>query len=417
MFFAAQNKTKPAARQPVLTVSVQPARLASIPSTLQITGSVAAIDLLTIAPEASGMRIANVPVEEGQWVRRGQVMAQLDSSLLQAQLQAAQARLSGSRAQASIATQPNRPQEISALNEAVRQAEADVSQRRALVSQSQATAANAEEISQRFALLQREQAVSEQDARQRRTEAIAARQAVEAAKANLRASEFAARQARERLHLAQVGGRREEITVARANVAEIEANIKQLQTQIRQTVILAPDDGLITKRDARIGDVSSPTKPMFQMVRRGELELRGQISQKDLVGAAVGQAVTVTDGIRSDVGVVWSILPTVDPATRLATVRVKLPVGSTFMPGMFARGTINAGARNTLTVPNSAVAAQGTDSYVYVYENGVVRKRPVQVGVRANNLVEVISGLSANEQVVASGAAFLNDGDAVRLGK
>lgn len=418
LIFKGTNKPAEAPRSTaVATVSVAPAKMQPLPHSINVTGTVAAIDLLTITPEANGLRIVSVPVEEGQFVSKGQLLAQLDSSLLRAQLSGAQARLSGAQAALSRTIQPNRPQELLSLKQAVRQAQADVSQRRALVSQAESNAANAADVATRFEMLAREQAVSEVDARAKTTEAKAARQSVEAAKAQLQAAQFATQQAQQRLEIGQSGGMSQDIASAQATVREAQATIAQLQTQINQTSVIAPDSGLITKRDAHIGDVSSPSKSMFQMVRRGELEVLGQLSQRDLLAVSVGQPVKVSDGIRTATGNIWQISPTLDPTTRLGTVRIRLPGNSVFRPGMFAKGNVELGTIPALTVPSSAVLAEGTQAFVYVLSRAdlSVHRRQIQVGVRNAQLAQILTNLNPGEEVVMSGAGFLSDGDVVKV--
>jgi HlyD family secretion protein len=323
--------------------------------------------------------------------------------------------LQGSRAAAHKAMQPNRPQELLSLQQAYNQALSDANHQQALVRQAQSNYQTAYNQAKRYQTLVSQGAVSQADAEVQLNNARTAKAQLEGAAAQLKSSELLAAQALQRLHLAREGGRREDIVIAHATAEETAANVQQLRAQIAQTVIRAPDDGLIIKRDAHLGDISAPTKVLFQMVRKGQLEMRAQVTQKDLARIKVGTKAEITNEHGTTAGQVWTISPALDPATRLGIVRIGLPLGSGFMPGMFAKARLDIGTLNTIAVPDSAVVNEGTAQFVFVYDNGIARKRPVIPGERAGGLVEIKSGLLPGQNVITSGAGFLNDGDPVRL--
>jgi HlyD family secretion protein len=411
-----KTATKP---QPVLTVSVTPARVAQVPATLQVSGTVSARDPLTIGAEATGLRIDQVLVEEGQYVKRGQVLATLDSSVLRAQLAAARARVSGSTAAVSKAIQPNRPQDINALRAAHQQALADVDRQRALIAQAQATLQNAQDVAQRNTAVYRQGGISYVEAEQQITNARSAQENVRSLEHQLAASQFAAQQAQQRLNMAESGGRREDIVSAQAMNAENQAQVQQLQAQINQTVVRAPDDGLITKRTAHIGDIATTAKSMFEMVRGGILELRADVTQRDLAQVHPGNPAAITDGVRTTSGVVTDITPAVDPTNRLATVRIRLAGNSGFLPGMFAHAALNVGTQRSMVVPQQAVQGQENAYSVFVYSPTDQRahQRPVVVSGRTAQTAQIASGLNEGDLVIVNGAGFLADNDLVKLGR
>lgn len=410
----ATKVTKPA---PVLTVTVTPATVGTAAARVHATGAVAAIDPLTIGATATGLQIISTPVEEGSYVGRGQTLAQLDSSLLRAQLASARARLAAAQASTSKAIQPNRPEDVVAAEQSVAQAQAQVQQQAAAVSQAEASYRNAERIAQRYRGLVQQGAVSQQDAENQINAATTAQAQLQAAQASLNAARLAASQTRQRMLVIQQGGSQQDVAIARANAAEIAGQIQQLNVQIAQTIIRAPDEGLITKRLAHIGDVVSPGKAMFEMIRRGQLELQAQVTQEDLATIRVGNAAVVTDGTRTVGGQVWEISPVVDPATRLATVRIRIPLRAGFLPGMFARADITTGTKSVLLVPDAAVLSDGAHSYVFIYDHGIVRKRNITIGDHIGATTQIVAGVTTGEPIVVAGAGFLNDGDAVRLGR
>ncbi|MBA3994578.1 MAG: hypothetical protein C0469_13705 [Cyanobacteria bacterium DS2.3.42] len=409
----AAKTSKPVA---VATVTVEPAQLAPVPDVLELTGSISATDPLSIGSSAAGLIITQVNVEEGDYVKKGQILASLDSSVLRAQLAAAEARLQGAGASVVKATQPNRPEDIGSFEAAYKQAMADVQNRKAMLEQAKASRMLAQNNAGRYASLLKEGAVSEMEAQTKSTEASTTNSTVRAAEENLDAAQYSAQQAANRLEMARQGGRREDVTISRANANESAATVQQIRAQIEQTIVRAPDDGLITKRFAHIGDVSTG-KVLFEMIRRGEIELKAQVSQEDISRLSTGQTAEISDGIRKAAGAVFQISPTVDSTTRLGTVRISIPRDSAFKTGMFVKGKIARGERSALVVPNSAVLADNDVYYVFVHENGLARKKQVTIGARVKELAEVNSGLNQGEQVIVAGAGFLNDHDPIAVGK
>jgi RND family efflux transporter MFP subunit len=214
------------------------------------------------------------------------------------------------------------------------------------------------------------------------------------------------------------GGRREDVIIAAATSRENAASVEQLRAQLAQTVVRAPDDGLITKRDAHIGDIATTGKALFQMVRRGSMELRAQVTQQDLANIRPGQAAVVTDGVRTSTGSVTMITPAFETTTRLGTVRIQLNGNNGFLPGMFAKANVNTGAVTAILVPGPAVQGDVDNYYVFILDkNNIARMRRVVIRGRSPEFIQVVSGLKAGEPVIVDGAGFLSDGDTVRLGK
>ncbi len=400
---------------PVATVTTNVAALMPIPDTLSVTGTISAIDPLSIGSSSQGLVITQVNVEEGDYVKKGQVLCALDSSVMRAQLAGAQARLSSAHASVAKAEQPNRQEDIMSFEAAYQQSLADIHNRQALLDQANASKNLAQSNANRYEVLLKEGAISQMDAQTKQTDLLTATSAVHAAEDNLKVARFMSRQAANRLAMAREGGRKEDVDISQAAAQVDAASVQQMQAQIAQTIVRAPDDGLITRRFAHIGDVASSAKPLFEMIRKGEIELRAKVSQDDIARLSVGQSSVVMDKTRKTEGKVFQVSPVVDETTRLGTVRIAVPASSGFKPGMFVKGLVDRGRRTALTVPNSAVLADEGINYVYVYKSGIASKQIVTVGSRIKNVAEITSGIEPGALVIVAGAGFLNDQDAVAL--
>lgn len=405
---------------PVVTVSVASSKYADLADVVNVTGSVSAWDPLSIGAEVDGLRIMTVNVEEGDFVKRGQVLATLNSTVLNAQLEQAQAKYESSQANLIKTQQPNRPEDILSIKAALEQAEAAVNQEEALERQARATLADAHLNARRYAALAAQGAVSKADSDTRQTTLRTAAEGLRSEQAKVKAAKFIAEQSRERYLIAMRGGRKEDVQISQASIKEMKGTVDQLKAQIEQTIIRSPEDGLVSKRDAHVGEVSTSGKPLFYIVRDNKLELRAQVADIDLSKFQPGQLVTVkptAEDPRTATGRVWLVSPQVDTVTRLGTVRIELPINSWLKPGMFVEGEVNLGKRQMLTVPVASVVTHGGESRVFTLDGDRARAIPVKIGVRTDELAEVISGITADQPVVVKGAGFLADGDPVRIAR
>lgn len=204
---------------------------------------------------------------------------------------------------------------------------------------------------------------------------------------------------------------------AQARVEAAQAMLNAQQLRLQHARVLAPDSGVISSRTATVGAVLSAGTELFRMVRKGRLEWRAEVSASDLPRIVPGEPVSVTTAAGTQVqGTVRMLAPTVDPKTRNALVYVDLPVHKDLRAGMYAQGDFLLGQREALSVPQSALVLR--DGFQHVFEMGAdnhVVLRRVEVGQRAGEQIEIVSGLKADARIVERGGAFLNDGDLVSI--
>ena len=234
---------------------------------------------------------------------------------------------------------------------------------------------------------------------------------------------------------------------AKARLEAAKASQAVQQVRLRQTRLLAPDNGIISARTATVGAVVGTGTELFRMIRGGRLEWRAEVTSSELSRLVVGTPATVVASNGAEVrGRVRMIGPTVDVQTRAALVYVDLPtsstskgtgrsegppqarptppggsavreatsVGALLLPGMFAKGEFDLGNSPALTIPQQSVVIRDGFSYVFLLNaNSHVSQLKVQTGRRLGDRVEVTSGLQPDAELVASGAGFLNDGDLV----
>ena len=345
----AADEKKPPAPKPALTVTVTQPTSANMPLRLSANGNIAPWQEASIGTEANGLRLAEVRVNVGDNVKRGQVLAVFAPDSIQA--------------------------DVAQIKASVAEAEANLSE----------AAANA----QRARDLQTTGALSASQINQYLT-------AERTAQARLQAQRAAA----------QVQGLR-----------------------LKQTVVLAPDDGVISARSATVGAVLPAGQELFRMIRRGRLEWRAEVAGADLSRLKPGMEVRLSvnnnnanpsSPAAAIAGKVRMVAPTVDALTRNGLVYVDLTAPGEARSGMFARGDFEIGEGAGLTLPQTAVQLRDGFSYVLrvgalADNNAKVSEVKVTTGRRVGNRIEITSGLDASARVVASGGGFLADGDTVRV--
>ena len=196
--------------------------------------------------------------------------------------------------------------------------------------------------------------------------------------------------------------------VAKAAVAEAQAMMGYVE-------VLAPFDGVVTKKWADVGDLATPGKPLIDIEDPSLLQLEADVPEA--IASRIQQdarlAVRV-DSLNSELaGTVREIAPTADPASRTFRVKLDLPQTAGVMSGQFARLVVPVGESSSVRVPASAVVVRGQLEILFVVANQRAQLHLVKTGRKIGDEVEILAGLDAGESVVVGGAALLADGQPV----
>ncbi len=204
---------------------------------------------------------------------------------------------------------------------------------------------------------------------------------------------------------------------AKARLEVAQAALAVQQVRLKQTAVLAPDSGVISSRSATLGAVVGNGVELFKMIRGGRLEWRAEVTSTEMAGIKPGAQVMVTAASGAQVvGKTRMIAPTVDSTSRNGLVYVDLPFHANIKAGMYAKGEFVLGTSNVLSLPQQALVLRDGFTYAMRLEPGnKISQVKLQTGRRAGDTVEVLQGAKVGEQFVASGAAFLADGDTVKV--
>ena len=231
--------------------------------TLLVSGNIEAHESL-LSFKVQG-RIVELPVEEGQWVEEGAVIARLEDADFRQQVALDQASLQVRDAELSLARAGSRRQEVAAAEQTIREAEADLEQRKIDFARAET--------------LYREE-VGSQEAR-------------DLAEAQRKRAEAVLQRTRERHDQIVEGTRPEELAIARANVRRTREALRLSRIQLGYTVLRAPTAGVVLVRQAELGEVVAPGTPVVTLADLDHVWLRGYISETDLGRIRWGQPATL----------------------------------------------------------------------------------------------------------------------------
>jgi RND family efflux transporter MFP subunit len=360
-----------------------------LPRFFEATGSLAGDQQTDVAPQTAGKVVA-VGVDIGSPVKRGQILVRLDDAELKLRVDQAAAQLEQAKAAVRQAEEkiglrpgqtfdPNRVSEVAAAKVMLDLAEKNLRRAEKLIESG--------DVSRSFY----------DDQRARRDQL---KEQYEVALAQARQN-YAA------------------VDVARTNVANVEAQLALARRNLSYANIPAPIDGFVIERTADLGEYVSPQQKVVTIVRTNPLRIRIDIPEQAIPEVSVGQSVSITTSAWPDKnfsGRVARIAPNVSATSRTLTVEAEIENSNgALKPGQFATVRIlQERAEPAVLIPARAVVNEAGVNRVYVIKDGHAEQRLVQTGQSDGDLIEVKTGVAADEQVATSNLEQLSDGIAVK---
>jgi len=358
-------------------VRLAPAQESVTDRRVTATGTLAADEQVLLGTKVAG-RVAELPVDLGSRVRRGQIVARLDPTDARLRADQAVAALQQARVRLGLPAE--------GTDDRV------VPEQTSLVAQARAVLEDARLTRDRLAGLWKEGAI--------------ARAQLDTAEASLAVAEGRYQDALEEVRTRQalLLQRRSELELARQHLAD--------------TSVRSPIDGAVSERRTSVGEFLAAGAPVATIVKLHPLRLRLAVPEREAGGIRAGQRVMVTvEGALGQArGRVARISPAITEQSRTLLVEAEVDnEGGGLRPGAFARADIVvAGDLRVVTVPASAlVSFAGIEKVLTVQQNRAVEVR-VQTGRRHGDRVEVLSGLAPGTPVVAE-PGNLTTGQAVTV--
>ena len=188
--------------------------------------------------------------------------------------------------------------------------------------------------------------------------------------------------------------------------------VSEARAMMAYVEILAPFDGVVTRKWVDVGDQAAPGKPLVDIEDPSNLRLEADVPEA--IASKIKQDACMTIRVGQSTGdlagTIVEIAPIADPISR--TFRVKLDVQASpgLMSGQFARLLVPAGEIISMRVPTSAVVQRGQMEILFVVENQHARLHLVKTGRRVNDETEILSGLDSGDLVVVDNPQRLVEG-------
>jgi RND family efflux transporter MFP subunit len=374
---------------PPLAVDAAAAKRQTLATYLTLDGQIAPLNQSTLAFQQSGTIVA-INVNIGDMVHRGQLLARIDPSTLQAQLSQAQASASqaAASAQGAVVGYPVQTQG----NEATLQT-------------SKASLANAKLVYEQNKQLYKQGYVSETQLQQSQANYVQAQQTYNNAVVGLRNNDVS---------LQNVKAQQ-----AQAQSASAQAHV--LSTQLSQTYLYAPYDAVVANRLVDPGAFASPSQPVLQVARIDRVWININVPDEDLIYVHPGVPVTFQStslpghSFRAPIQSVNAV-PTSGTLSYLARIELHNP-GYVLRGGMLVAVTVTkAHAADAVVVPRGAVAQGPSGNMVYVVADNKAQAVPVRVGVQTDTMAQVISPrVQPGTVVITTRPDALKDGSVVAV--
>jgi HlyD family secretion protein len=381
---------KPPMGAPPLSVDASPATRQNIATFITLDGQIAPLNQSTLAFQQSGT-ITKINVNIGDMVHKGQLLATIDPSVLQAQLSQAQAQA----AQASASAQG------AAVGYPVQ-----TQTNAAAVQTAKASLQNAELVYNQNKQLYKQGYVSETALQQSQANFVQAQQTYNNAVVGLRNNAVSYQNVRAQQ--------------ASAQAASAQAHV--LTTQLSQTYLYAPYDAVIANRLLDPGAFASPSQPLLQVARIDRVWINVNVPDQYLTYVHPGNRVTFTSSSlpgQHFTGPIQTVnaVPTSGTLSYLARLELQNP-GYVLRGGMLVTVQVTKQhATGAIVVPRSSVAQTPSgDNIVYVVSGGKAQAVPVRLGVQTDTISQVISPrVGPGTVVITTRPDALKDGSVVMV--
>ncbi|MEO1691168.1 MAG: efflux RND transporter periplasmic adaptor subunit [Cyanobacteria bacterium J06631_6] len=400
---------------PPVAVEVKDLGEEQVRTSSEFVGSLEARSRVALAPRVDG-RILEIAVAEGDQVRQGDLIVQLQLGREQGEVEAAKSEVNIQRANVS-----NAEAELRAAEAEVASAVAAVEQSRADLREQEAELELAKTNLERTKFLVEEGAQSQQILDDRRRDINTAEAQTDALKAALNSSQKALSAARERVVSA-----RSRVDAQQASLRQSESRVGIATENLDFNRITAPIDGIVGNIQPKVGDFVDVGEQITSITQDDALELNVSVPLEQAGRLTLGLPVEITNrqGEAIAKGKVSFISPRTDRSSQAILVKAAISNNGRLKDDSFARARIIWSEDLGVLIPTTAVSRIAGESFVFVaveqeQEDGstllVAKQRPVELGAIQGQSYQVISGLDSGDRLITSGILNLADGTPVDL--
>ncbi|RNC68474.1 MAG: efflux RND transporter periplasmic adaptor subunit [Desulfuromonadales bacterium] len=347
--------------------------------TVSVSGTVATPNSpVNVSFLVSG-KVVFVGPREGEYVRKGQVLARIDPTDFNLSVKSATAQAANAQAAMEKAMNSARPE---------------------LLEQARIAFERAEDEHRRMKMLYDSKSLAPNDYLKYKAAYDRAKQDYEQAK---------------------IGGQKEDKALAKASFNQAVAHLDVAKKALSDATLCAPMDGYVAKRSIEPGDTAAVGRPVFEIVQMDPVEVNVGVPETDVHLVRIGQKADISVPAlpgKTFQGTVRVINVSADPSTRTYMTRISVANREHLLRvGMVAEATIRGDRTiDMTTLPGDAVVRdpQGaTQVYVYYPDQKRVYAKRVEIGAAVNKNIQIKSGLSGNELIVLAGQTKLKNGQVV----
>jgi len=216
-------------------------------------------------------------------------------------------------------------------------------------------------------------------------------------------------------------GRTEQIKGAQAQMAASKAHYESSQAQASYGEVRSPMNGVVSDRPLNVGEMASSGSALISIVDLSTVVARASVPVHEATLLSVGKPATITSGTIEVPGKISVVSPAVDPNTTTVQVWVEAQnSGEHLKLGSTVKIEMDAGAvRDAIVIPVSALLSsdEGGEKVMVAGSDGLAHERPVTVGIRSGDEVQISKGLKPGEQVITQGALGLDDKAKIQITK
>ncbi len=343
-----------------LTVDVTTVEEGTISSELNLTGVLLPNDMVNISSKASG-QVLNTPKKVGDQVSVGDVLLELDTKTLEAQLKQAEAGLS-----AAYAAYDSAQNQAALLKISLAQTEKTYLDSKALYETGAISEGTYTDITSKYELAKRQ---------------------YENAAGPLQKQ-------------------------AAASVENAKASINTLEVQKENSMITSPIDGVLVSMNVQDGEIASPGMPLLAIADLSVLKMKSTIPQEYLPFVSENEKVNMKIDIYPDQefeGTINTIGPMSVSTGKIFPIEFAILNDSSIMAGLSARVSIEVNGKQHMVVPANAVVNAEGQSYVFVITDNVASKTEVVTGLNNEDSIEILSGLEKGQVIAVTNTHILQD--------
>lgn len=380
-------------KQDVKNVKVEKISVGSISTEVEYASKLNPVQEVIIFPKTGG-KVASLNVDIGDKVTAGQVLFTLDTAELQAQLQAQQAALTASNANLAKTSDSGLQQQITSSEQNVAKAQIAYN--------------DAKDNYDKMQKLYDAGAISKQE--------------LDNAKLKYDNYSVDLKAAQDNLNLLIEKSGPQSTQAAAAQVAQSQAGVNSAQIQLNNATITAPISGIVSAKDVKVGQLASNQSGSVTIIDSSSFIAEISVPDKVIGKVQVGQSVQVSISALENKkvsGVIDKISPNSNSKDNSYTIKVKVDNSNgELTAGMFAKVSLpSENKNNILTVPNEAIKMENNVNYLYIAENGKVKKVSVDTGISNDKVTEISGNIKEGAAVIIEGQNLLSNGDKISVVK